>query len=377
MKTLEEKKLLVKMMRMFNQPVDLNLIESIEKEERLMEAFFKKKEEPKSTPIPIFKEEPVVLQETVALPPKQTEKPAETGVMPPEEVRVKQVSDYISSISKLPPESPAIGNKELEEVKKTISDLLKKVNTMSWGGGGTGIVRIGQADDFDKSSYNEGYTMQWLGGMFRLAPSTGGGGTGALAPWILKTSNYTAIDGDRIIGDTSAGPITITLPNMPITGEEVTVMDGSDWSINPITIARNGSTIEGISDDMVSNNKGIIIKLVYNGNPGIQTWQVAATLGPRGPAGYGEVQTTLVTSSTYTVNTNDWYIGVNYSGVCNITLPASANTGRIISIKDESGTASTNPINLLGTIDNNSGGFSMQIDNRGVQLIYRNGWRVI
>jgi hypothetical protein len=35
MKTLEEKKLLVKMARAFNQPVDQTLIESIEREERL------------------------------------------------------------------------------------------------------------------------------------------------------------------------------------------------------------------------------------------------------------------------------------------------------------------------------------------------------
>ena len=243
---------------------------------------------------------------------------------------------------------------------------------MSWGGGGTGIVSLGQADDFDKSSYGEGRTMRWINGMFRLDEHSSG-----LAPWILKTANYTAVDSDRIIGDTSDGPITITLPEFPDTGTEVTIMDGDDWSVNPITIARNGSTIEGIADDMTSNNKGIIIKLVYNGNPGIETWQVAATLGPRGPAGYGEVNTTTVTTSSYTVGTDDWYIGVNYAGTVTVSLPATANTGRIISIKDESGNASIHPINISGTVDNDAGGFSMQIDNGGIQLLYRNGWRVI
>jgi hypothetical protein len=41
MKTLEEKKLLVNMMRLFGQPVDHELIESIKREEELNKAFFK------------------------------------------------------------------------------------------------------------------------------------------------------------------------------------------------------------------------------------------------------------------------------------------------------------------------------------------------
>ena len=46
MKSLEEKKLLVKMAKMLGQPVDQALVESIEREEKLAEVFFgeKKKE---------------------------------------------------------------------------------------------------------------------------------------------------------------------------------------------------------------------------------------------------------------------------------------------------------------------------------------------
>ena len=40
MKSLEEKKLLVKMMRLFGQPVDQELVESIKREEELAKAFF-------------------------------------------------------------------------------------------------------------------------------------------------------------------------------------------------------------------------------------------------------------------------------------------------------------------------------------------------
>ena len=164
MKSLEEKKLLVKMARMLGQPVDSALVESIEREEKLSEAFFgeKKKEEPK---IPILKED--VPSEITEEPlPPQEEKPAETGVQPPEESKVAQVAAYLDTVQSLP--QSKYRDTELEGIRKTVSDLLQKVNTLSWGGGGTGAVRINDQDDFDRTSYGEGKVLRWLNGMFRL-----------------------------------------------------------------------------------------------------------------------------------------------------------------------------------------------------------------
>jgi hypothetical protein len=87
--------------------------------------------------------------------------------------------------------------------------------------------------------------------------------------------------------------------------------------------------------------------------------------------------TTEVTTPTYTVNDNDYYIGVNYAGPVTITLPTSANSGRMLIIKDEDGDAEINPITVLGTVDNDSGGFIIQINNGAIQMIYRNGWRIV
>jgi hypothetical protein len=87
--------------------------------------------------------------------------------------------------------------------------------------------------------------------------------------------------------------------------------------------------------------------------------------------------TTEVTTSTYTVQDNDYYIGVNYAGPVTITLPSSANSGRMLIIKDEDGDAEINPITCVGTVDNDTGGFIIQINNGGVQLLYRNGWRIV
>jgi hypothetical protein len=87
--------------------------------------------------------------------------------------------------------------------------------------------------------------------------------------------------------------------------------------------------------------------------------------------------TTLVTTPTYTVDDNDYYIGVNYAGPVTITLPSSTNSGRMLIIKDEDGDAETNPITVLGTVDNDAGGFIIQINNGAIQLLYRNGWRIV
>jgi hypothetical protein len=87
--------------------------------------------------------------------------------------------------------------------------------------------------------------------------------------------------------------------------------------------------------------------------------------------------TTLVETDSYTVQDGDWYIGVNYAGTVTITLPTTANAGRVLVIKDESGNCSTNPINATGTVDNDAGGFSLQVDNGGIQMVYRAGWRII
>jgi hypothetical protein len=87
--------------------------------------------------------------------------------------------------------------------------------------------------------------------------------------------------------------------------------------------------------------------------------------------------TTEVTTPTYTVQDSDYYIGVNYAGPVTITLPTSVSSGRMLIIKDEDGDAETNPITVLGTVDNDAGGFIIQINNGAIQLIYRNGWRIV
>lgn len=55
---------------------------------------------------------------------------------------------------------------------------------------------------------------------------------------------------------------------------------------------------------------------------------------------YMDVPITSVTSSSYSVTLNDYYIGVNYAGAVTITLPKADREGKIFVIKDELGEAS-------------------------------------
>jgi hypothetical protein len=102
-----------------------------------------------------------------------------------------------------------------------------------------------------------------------------------LTNWSIKTTTYTASAGDQILASTSSGAWTLTLPASPSAGNVVRISDGNDWSVNNLTIARNGSTIEGVADNFVLDIKGIEVNFIYSGT----TWEVFATCGTAGPQG--------------------------------------------------------------------------------------------
>lgn len=111
--------------------------------------------------------------------------------------------------------------------------------------------------------------------------------------------------------------------------------------------------------------------------------QAIGKIAAHGPGGgAGDVvnldhPTTLVTTATYQVGRKDYYIGVNYAGTVTLTLPTNVKNGRYVIIKDESGRCSKYPIIVQGNVDNDPGGFILRIDNGGIQMIYRDGWRIV
>ena len=273
MKTLEEKKLLVKMARMLGEPVDPLLVESIEKEEQLSMIMFG--EEPQPLVEEITHEEPVLLKEADPLPMPNAglllQKLAQVKSMPVIAEPPKPVEIPAPVPAPVPPKLPPVIEKlqkdELEAMKKTLAQVMSKINTLSWGGGGTGAVRIIDQDDLDKSTVANGRYMKYQNGWF--------------------------------------------------------VMD----EINPFDVVHN---------------------------------------------------TTLVTTNTYVVQDNDYYIGVNHAGPVIIIIPSEPDSGREIVIKDESGNCEIHNITISGPIDNDANGAILAVNNGALHMLFRGDyWRII
>jgi len=97
------------------------------------------------------------------------------------------------------------------------------------------------------------------------ASQTGFGRTGTV-DWdtTAKTASFTAVSGNGYFVNTTSGAITVTLPATPSSGDIVAVSDyAGTAATNVITIARNGSNIEGGTADARIYENRDAITLVY------------------------------------------------------------------------------------------------------------------
>jgi hypothetical protein len=133
------------------------------------------------------------------------------------------------------------------------------------------------------------------------------GQDGNLKPWVVKTSNYTAERGDRIIADTRNGTFTIDLPLNPNIGDSVTITDGWDFKQIPLTVGRNGSKIVNKFQQGEENNISLDIlhttfEFIYTGT--VRGWDFTSTTGPKGDEGESAPLLKLETASVLFVYDN-------------------------------------------------------------------------
>jgi hypothetical protein len=119
--------------------------------------------------------------------------------------------------------------------------------------------------------------------------------------YVVKTANYTVVDKQGVLADTSGGAFTVTLPATPAAGAQVVVADaGASWATNNLTVGRNGSTIGGLAQDLVCDITGASVQLVYDGS----TWEVYAQVGGNGGTAVTLDGTQTLTNKTINLTSN-------------------------------------------------------------------------
>lgn len=79
-----------------------------------------------------------------------------------------------------------------------------------------------------------------------------------------KTSDFTAVAGEGYFVDTSSGAITATLPASPSGGDQVAFKDYAEsFGTNNLTIARNGSNVQGLAANAIIRTDRASVILVY------------------------------------------------------------------------------------------------------------------
>ncbi len=131
--------------------------------------------------------------------------------------------------------------------RTTILQSSNSDNAVSWSSGTRDIFCTQPAE---KTSFVDNYTAN-----------------ATLAPFVTALAN------------TSGGAFTLTLPASPRVNDEVIILDAAGtFDTNNLTVARNGSTIQGASSDLVCDVENVAIRLHYTGSD----WRVFATVGAAG-----------------------------------------------------------------------------------------------
>ena len=144
--------------------------------------------------------------------------------------------------------------------------------------------------------------------------------------YVYKTAAYTVTNNQGVLANTASGAFTVTLPATPVTGDQCVVADaGGLFGSNNCTVARNGSTIVGIAQDLVLDIDGVAVQFIYDGS----TWEVYSQVGGAGgtASAYGNTQVSAYLASG--TNSNGFTTTGNVSSA-NLTVTSAISNSRIV-----------------------------------------------
>ena len=156
------------------------------------------------------------------------------------------------------------------------------------------------------------------------ATQTGFGRTGTV-DWdtTAKTASFTAVSGNGYFVNTTSGAITVTLPASPSGGDIVAVKDyAQTFATNNVTLARNGSNIEGVASDQTLNGNAESVTFVYVDST--KGWVlVGESLTQYGPLFISATGGTITTCGNYKIHT---FTSPGTFTVCSVGNPAGSDT---------------------------------------------------
>ena len=140
------------------------------------------------------------------------------------------------------------------------------------------------------------------------ATSTGFGETyNGAVNWqtAIKTSDFTAASGEGYFVNTTSGAVTVTLPASPSAGAIVAIKDyAGTFASNNLTIARNGSNIQGSADNSTIDTNRASVVLVFADSTKGWLYTNESNVGDLGAATFvAATGGTITTSGDFKIHT--------------------------------------------------------------------------
>jgi hypothetical protein len=84
--------------------------------------------------------------------------------------------------------------------------------------------------------------------------------------WIYITANTTLTVNERYLISTSSSPLELLLDETAVSGDEIFIADGEDFSQNSVTIKTGNNTFSDNQTEFVVNEKGAQYQFIFDGN---------------------------------------------------------------------------------------------------------------